>query len=130
VNRLDRHRRQRRPKEKRLPITAAVNGWVIVVPCLLLTVFFSLTPLPTVELPACGRAGNASGQVALPPLSVEIHDDGVTVHEGDTLIETLPWVDDPGLDDLDPVLQQVQATDPEGRVAGDTAGETPHIGRA
>jgi len=86
---------------------------VIVVPCLLITAFLSPTPLPVVELPARGSAGNASGQVALPPLSVEMHDDGFTVHEGDHLIETLPWVEDAGLDDLATVLQQVKASHPQ-----------------
>jgi len=144
VIRRDRHRRPRPPEERPRPITAGIPRWVIVVLCLLITVRFSPTSLPVVERPAVGSAGNASGQVALPRLSVEIHEGDVTVYEGDTLIETLPWVDDPDRDDLAPVLQRVQATQLEGRVAGGsarqrpwrsvrpriTAGEMPHIGRA
>lgn len=127
-----------------MAIITGRKWWVLVVPCLLIIAFFSLTTPPVVELPARGSAGNASGQVALPPLSVEIHDDGVTVHQGDNLIETLPWVDDPGLDDLSTVLQQVEASDPEGRVAAGsgrrrqwgppgsriTLRETPRVARA
>jgi len=112
--RLVHHLRLRRPAEGTRSITAGIRLIAILLPGLLFTAVISHTSRPEVELPAVGSAGNASGQVALPALSVEIHDGGVTVYESDDLIEILPWaVDGAEVDDLGTVLQEVGAAHPE-----------------
>jgi hypothetical protein len=90
-------------------IVAGRKWWVIVAPCLLITAAVLCTSLREVAPPVRGSAGNASGQVPLPPLSVEIHDRGFTVYEGDDLIETLPWAEDTSDEDSHPVVQPVRS---------------------
>ena len=73
------------------------------------TLVLSRTTLVEAAPPVVGSAGNASGQVVLPRLSVEMHDGGVDVYEGDELIETVPWSSDDRLDEPSTGWQQANA---------------------
>ena len=100
ANPLSHDRRQRRLEGWELPTNAVTNSVAVLVPILIATMVLCRTILVEVALPVAGSAGNASGQVVLPPLSVEIHDGGVDVYEEDRLVETVPWPDGDELNDL------------------------------